>query len=110
MHAQRLPTFWQLQEAAVHTLYSTDRGAMATMEVLRTRLDTLQWETNWLLAENRRLREEHPEESRVLALEAESKNEVATLRDRISECEQEMETVRAEAATVQREKDRIRES
>ena len=41
------------------------------METLRTRLDMLQWETNRLEAENRRLREEHPEESQVLMLEAE---------------------------------------
>ena len=74
---------------------------MATVEVLRTRLDTLQWETNRLEAENRRLREEHPEESRVLTLEAEleqSKNEVARLVDRVSEYEQQLETARTEAA------------
>ena len=58
-----------------------DRGrglTMATMETLLTRLDTLQWEANRLEVENRRLREEHPEESRVLTLEAElerSKND-----------------------------------
>jgi regulator of replication initiation timing len=53
---------------------------MATVEALRTRLDALQWENNRLEAENRRLREEHPEENRVLMFEAEleqSKNEVA---------------------------------
>ena len=58
---------------------------MVTVEALRTRLDTLQWEANRLEAENRRLREEHPEESRAVTLEAEleqSKNETAELRDR----------------------------
>jgi len=75
---------------------------MATVEALRTRLDTLQWEANRLEAENRRLREEHPEESRAVTLEAElerSKNEAAELRDRISELEQQTENMSAEAAT-----------
>ena len=70
------------------------------MEALRTRLDTLQWETNRLEAENRRLREEHPEEDRVLTLEAEleqSKNEAGRLMDRVNECEQQLEVARTEA-------------
>ena len=76
---------------------------MATMEALRTRLDTLQWEVNQLEVENRRLREEHPEESRVLTLEAElerSKNEAATLRDRVGECEREIESMSAETTAA----------
>ena len=70
------------------------------MEALRTRLDTLQWEMNRLEAENRQLREEHPEEERVLTLEAEleqSKNEAGRLMDRVNECEQQLEAARTEA-------------
>ena len=66
---------------------------MATVEVLRTRLDQLQWEVNRLETENRRLREDNPEHSRVLSLGAEleqSKNEAAELRNRLSKCEQQI--------------------
>ena len=73
---------------------------MAT-EALRTQLDELKWEANRLEAENRRLREENPEQSRVVTLEAEleqSKDEAAQLRDRISECERQTEAARTEAA------------
>ena len=60
---------------------------MTTAEALRTRLDKLQWDANQLETENRRLREENPEESRVLTLEAKlkrSEDETARLRDQIA--------------------------
>ena len=59
------------------------------MEALRTRLDNLTWEKNQLETENRRLREEHPDQSHVLQLEEEleqSKTEAEQLRDRIKQC------------------------
>ena len=60
---------------------------MTTVETLRTRLDKLQWDANQLETENRWLREENPEASRVLTLEAalkRSEDETARLRDQIT--------------------------
>ena len=42
---------------------------MATVEVLRIQRDSLQWEVNRLQAENRRLKDDHPEAGRAVALE-----------------------------------------
>ena len=64
------------------------------MEALRTQLDNLKWKKNQLKTENRRLREENPDQSRVLQLEAELKqsaNEAAQLRDRVEQCEKQIE-------------------
>ena len=69
---------------------------MTTAEALRTRVDDLQWKVNRLETENRRLQEENPEQSHVLALEAEleqSKNEAAELKDQVEECRRRNETV-----------------
>ena len=58
-----------------------------TMEVLRTQIDTLEWELNHLRAENWRLKEENPEVSCVGTLEAKlerSKGDVARLTERVS--------------------------
>ena len=60
---------------------------MTTVEALRTRLNKLQWDVNQLETENRRLREENPEASRILTLEAalkRSEDETARLRDQIT--------------------------
>ena len=73
------------------------------MEALRTRVDKLQWDINRLQAENRRLREENPDVSRTVALEAElelSKGEVARLMERAEMCERQLEA-RAAATTVE---------
>ena len=63
------------------------------MEALRTQLDAFQWELNGLKAENRRLKEETPEASKVVALEDElerTRSEVAELTERVSEREREV--------------------
>ena len=73
------------------------------MEALRTQLDAFQWELNGLKAENRRLKEETPEASKVVALEDElerTRSEVAELTERVSEREREVVSERARAETA----------
>ena len=86
---------------------------MATVEVVRTRLDQLQWEVNRLETENRRLQEENPEQSRVLSLGAEleqSKNESAEPRNRLSKCEQQIESTLSQLETERQTADGLREA
>ena len=44
---------------------------MTSVEALRTQIDNLQWEVNWLDAENRNLRSHDEGESKIVDLEAE---------------------------------------
>ena len=85
---------------------------MATVEVVWTRLDQLQWEVNRLETENRWLQEENPEQSRVLSLGAkleQSKNESAEPRNRLSKCEQQIESTLSQLETERQTADGLRE-
>lgn len=62
------------------------------MEALRTQVDNLQWDVNRLDAENRWLREENPDATRAVDLEAELeqlKADVARLTKRVRAYEQQ---------------------
>ena len=75
------------------------------MEALRTRIDTLQWELNQLRVENWRLKEENPEASRLVTLEAElegARGDVARLTERVSVGEREVTSERTRADTASR--------
>ena len=83
------------------------------MEILRKRLDQLQLEVNWLETVNRRLREENPEQSRVLSLGAQldhSKSEAAELRNLLSKCERAIERMMSELETERQTADGLREA
>ena len=83
------------------------------MEALRTRIDTLQWELNQLRVENWRLKEENPEASRLVTLEAElegARGDVARLTERVSVGEREVtsECTRADTASRTQEEEAIK--
>lgn len=107
-------TFFKLDKSLIKTIeenvnkvwralhLGVRQATMATVETLHTRLDKLQWEVNQLEMDDRWLREENPEQSRVLMLEAElewSKNETAELSDRDSECEQQIKANKTERSS-----------
>ena len=73
------------------------------MEALCTHVDQLQWDINRLQAENQRIREENPDVSQTVALEAELellKGEVARLMERAEMYERQLETERARAVAT----------
>ena len=83
---------FDLTEGASFVAYRQVVTTIMAMEALRTRLDNLTWEKNQLEAENRRLRDEHPDLSRALQLEKEleqSRTEAEELRDRIKQFEEQ---------------------
>ena len=66
------------------------------MDALRTQLDSLQWEVNRLDAENRRLREADEQATRLVNLQTvleQSKNEAATLQERLRATEEHKSTL-----------------
>ena len=79
---------------------------MSTTETLSTQLDVLQEEQNGLLAENRKLRNERPDQVRVADLEgelAETQEENVRLSQAVAQLEATCDKARDEAAERERE-------
>ena len=79
---------------------------MSTTETLRTQLDVLQVKQNDLLAENRKLRNEYPDQARVADLEgelAETQEENVRLSQAVAQLEATCDKARDEAAERERE-------
>ena len=90
-------TFWGPVRDPIASVSGLRDLSSGTMEALRTKVDSLEWDLHRLTAENRQLREANTEASERLDELERTKNEVTELADRVRELERQL-TERASAA------------
>ena len=86
-------TFWGPVRDPIAPVSGLRDLASGTMEALRTKVDSLEWDLHRLTAENRQLREANTEASERLDELERTKNEVTELADRVRELERQFTSV-----------------